>query len=764
MQTRNLSQIVFIGIFFLFFLLLAPMGVFNDWIPPNIHTGVYSVTNLDGGDDWGYYVYLRSLFFDGDIDFYNERHYIHLGRFNPTGYVFNNWQIGQSFLVLPFFLLGHLSALVLNTLGFPVSIDGYSFPYLMSTALASQTYLFLGLLLTFQINRKYFSEFASVFATLMVWASSPLIYYTFIRQRMAHTTEFFLASLFIWLWLNNRQSSNIWKHAAMGGILGFLGSVRLLGLGLAIIYAVDKLCQLKSFDLKKIQFNALGCFSLFCLLFFSIQFSSWQILDGVPLPVHNLNKNQDTVSSLSLMGHLENAISFLIGSKWGILFSSPIIFIGVIGVIFSRNLGRLRIPIILVILAYSFVVIHYLKDLASYQYRYLTPIYPLVSMGLAYLFSETSKSKIGRFVIVCLSLVFVVAQYLILIQYKIIFPFNEPQLTFKVLSNTPSILSNEPGLLLRSTSFFRLVTLGIDFDWTYKEYSYLIFYPLIQLILVVSGYKIFYWLIDNLEALNSQKLKAVCFIGASIIISINILLLILNPSKTRAEIIARQEFFQLNLQVKDAESKGDINVGLSLMGKAVKAFPESWNANFKFALFLTSKGDIEKANKYYLEALRLNPQQQIVKFNLAKNLVAQGKLEQAENLLRSSIRDNPSNPKPYQSLAQLLSKQKKAEEAEFFFNRAIMLNSKFELAYLNFAILLNSLNRFDEAEKLFKKAILLNPRNGKTHLSFTILLTNLKRYNEAIAHLKRAFDLGVSNPTMGSLMKFYGVQAYEVRK
>ena len=207
MQTRNLSQIVFIGIFFLFFLLLAPMGVFNDWIPPNIHTGVYSVTNLDGGDDWGYYVYLRSLFFDGDIDFYNERHYIHLGRFNPTGYVFNNWQIGQSFLVLPFFLLGHLSALVLNTLGFPVSIDGYSFPYLMSTALASQTYLFLGLLLTFQINRKYFSEFASVFATLMVWASSPLIYYTFIRQRMAHTTEFFLASLFIYWTMLRLQTS-----------------------------------------------------------------------------------------------------------------------------------------------------------------------------------------------------------------------------------------------------------------------------------------------------------------------------------------------------------------------------------------------------------------------------------------------------------------------------------------------------------------------------------------------------------------------------
>ena len=77
------------GIFYLLFLLLTPLGLFNDWIPPLTHSGYYSVKTVDGGDDTGYYSYLRSIFFDGDIDFINERYYAHINRFHSTGYVFS---------------------------------------------------------------------------------------------------------------------------------------------------------------------------------------------------------------------------------------------------------------------------------------------------------------------------------------------------------------------------------------------------------------------------------------------------------------------------------------------------------------------------------------------------------------------------------------------------------------------------------------------------------------------------------------------------
>jgi hypothetical protein len=128
------------GIFYFLFLLLTPLGLFNDWIPPLTHSGYYSVKTVDGGDDTGYYSYLRSIFFDGDIDFINERYYAHINRFNSTGYVFSNWQIGQAVLYLPFFMLGHFLALFYSALGYPIKADGYSAPYFIATAVASATY------------------------------------------------------------------------------------------------------------------------------------------------------------------------------------------------------------------------------------------------------------------------------------------------------------------------------------------------------------------------------------------------------------------------------------------------------------------------------------------------------------------------------------------------------------------------------------------------------------------------------------------------
>ena len=102
MNLRLLPHLILIGTFFFFFLLISPLGVFNDWIQPTIHKGFFSITQIDPGDDSGYYAYLRSIFFDGDIDFFNEIFYAHIERFTSTGYVFNNWQIGQSILFFPF--------------------------------------------------------------------------------------------------------------------------------------------------------------------------------------------------------------------------------------------------------------------------------------------------------------------------------------------------------------------------------------------------------------------------------------------------------------------------------------------------------------------------------------------------------------------------------------------------------------------------------------------------------------------------------------
>ena len=123
-------------------------------------------------------------FFDGDIDFINERLLRSYQSFlNSTGYVFSNWQIGQAVLYLPFFMLGHFLALFYSALGYPIKADGYSAPYFIATAIASATYLFAGIMIMCRVLNKIVNERIAVIATVSLWMASPLLYYTFIRQR-----------------------------------------------------------------------------------------------------------------------------------------------------------------------------------------------------------------------------------------------------------------------------------------------------------------------------------------------------------------------------------------------------------------------------------------------------------------------------------------------------------------------------------------------------------------------------------------------------
>ena len=94
------------GIFYLLFLLLTPLGLFNDWIPPLTHSGYYSVKTVDGGDDTAYYSYLRSLFFDGDLDFIDERYYAHVNRFQFNRLCFQQLAVRPSGAISPILYSG----------------------------------------------------------------------------------------------------------------------------------------------------------------------------------------------------------------------------------------------------------------------------------------------------------------------------------------------------------------------------------------------------------------------------------------------------------------------------------------------------------------------------------------------------------------------------------------------------------------------------------------------------------------------------------
>ncbi len=486
MTQRN--NLILGGTLFFVFLLLTPLGIFNNWIPPDIHKGFYSVTTIDGGDDAGYYAFLRSVFFDGDLDFFNELHYVHSERLMPTGYVFNNWQMGQALLFLPFFIVGHLLALLYQGLGYPISVGGYSAPYYIATAVASVTFLFAGLILVFKTLHSFIDKRFALLVTLSIWLASPLIYFSFIRQRMAHTSEFFLAAILIFAWVHFRSSRDPVRHAVLGALLGFLCMTRVINIAFFALFAVDLLWSLRA-DWKSKPEEAfkkslilggsmLGGFFLVLLP----QIVCWNQLNGVPFPPRHMKFAGEGLSGISLFPLLENAWTLFFSAKWGLVFSMPLAVMGLVG-LFLKNerLKEIR-PGLLAYLAGIFaIVILYPEDSASYGHRHLISALPVLALGLGNLMWRIaqipSKGWIRVAIAGCLSAV--LAQYCMLIQYKITLPYNHPEFTLKALRSSVELIFNRPDLLLRSSNFFNMFS--HPKSWDYLDGLFLLVFPLFQL-------------------------------------------------------------------------------------------------------------------------------------------------------------------------------------------------------------------------------------------------------------------------------------------
>jgi hypothetical protein len=195
-----------------------------------------STPRIYATDEVQYFAYLRSLYFDGDLDFHNEyQHFAEIGlkngdpavfnallRDNPqdppriaaTGMYRNVAPIGSALLWSPGFALADLLVRATNLLGAGIPADGYSWPYIAAICFMSALYSLLGLLLTYRLARRYSSVFAATLATTAVWLATPLVFYTYILMPWSHTAGFFLFALFLTLWLRDAERDDAGRHDA----------------------------------------------------------------------------------------------------------------------------------------------------------------------------------------------------------------------------------------------------------------------------------------------------------------------------------------------------------------------------------------------------------------------------------------------------------------------------------------------------------------------------------------------------------------------
>lgn len=242
-------------------------------------------------DGFGYYSYLPAVFIYHDLSF-SFFNYGYEKNYNGTpppwarGFIIetetgvvNKYWIGESLLLLPFFLIAHWLSLLL---GYPA--DGYSQLYQYSVFCASFFYLYLGcrfiykyLTFFFQLNKTVSSItiFTLVFGT-------NLFYYSMYEPSMSHVYSFFCISGFCY-YGTKYFKVNSFKPLLIAAFF-FTMVVMVRPVNAICITFLPFLAGNKQdlvTGLKKIQeFGKKSFIVLLALLFFVLQMVIWKIQCG----------------------------------------------------------------------------------------------------------------------------------------------------------------------------------------------------------------------------------------------------------------------------------------------------------------------------------------------------------------------------------------------------------------------------------------------------------------------------------------------------
>jgi tetratricopeptide (TPR) repeat protein len=317
----------------------------------------------------------------------------------------------------------------------------------------------------------------------------------------------------------------------------------------------------------------------------------------------------------------------------------------------------------------------------------------------------------------------VLAQFSMLIQYKVVLPYNHPEFTLKALGSTAEILSSRPDLLLRSTNFFKIFSIPHPQSWDYLDGLFLLVFPLFQLTGLVVVLVFLKWM-ERDSWFQMKILDPKFMLGKSVIVSIMLVVIVMvsTPTKTQSEIDARTKYQEAIKKGETHLRSREIDEAQVEYTLAAELMPQSWKSYFMLGQTWQAQGRIDEANRFYRKVLVYNPDDSPTLVLLGNNLRRQGKVEEAEKTLRSAIRAWPSNVTAYESLAQLLVFRGKREEGIHFFKYALQVNPNYGPGHINLAMTYHSLNQEEKSRFHLNQALALGMKGPAVDQIKSIIL------------------------------------------
>ena len=371
-------------------------------------------------------------------------------------------------------------------------------------------------------------------------------------------------------------------------------------------------------------------------------------------------------------------------------------------------------------------------------------------MGLGAVFEKAQKQPwIFRITVVAF-IAGVLAQYCLIIQYKIFFTYNHVEFSLAALKQAiAAIIPWEWSLkefseqlnsgfgissFSRSTNILKLYFSYFPGEWDRKSFLYFIIFPCFQiffLAITLIGWYCF-WINQKKYQITQARYFLMGFLFFALFS--NGIVAFCTPDLSEEKIVKRITAYTLSekadllYQQRKFGSLEEISRSMALQNEALALYLEAleqnsgiWTIPFKEANIYTDKNNLLEANKYYLKSIELNPRNGYGFMNLGYNLISSGDLEKGEIYLKKALEIEALNAKIYDRLGQIYAKTKK-----------------------------NIL-----AEKMFKVAFSLDPGYGPFYINYAVFLTSQKRHKEGILSLKKGIELGAKGNVVNNLSKYY---------
>lgn len=381
-------------------------------------------------DEVQYFAYLRSVWFDRDLDFTNEyttfiqrypESLAGLKRTNldglddrgqpitrRTSLPLNFGPIGTAILWLPYYAVGHLLALALHAINPAIAVDGYSAPYIVAITTGTAINAALALLLLFRLASRLVSPAAAFWATIAIWLGTPVIFYSHGAPAYSHIASILAVTLFLTLWQTSRplasRSATTWL--GLGLLAALVTAVREQdGVIPVAILAAELLMTVNQWRTPLMP-AAIGpgpvrlighglLFGLAWVVAFTPQIATYCILNGNCLPNNHVTQKME--SGLE-SGLLQRAYDVMLNPQYGLVFWTPLVVPALLGLAWLWRRDRtLTLALLLTILATWLVNAIYSTGptRGSFGARRFLNSTPALLLGLAALYQALRDRRLG---------------------------------------------------------------------------------------------------------------------------------------------------------------------------------------------------------------------------------------------------------------------------------------------------------------------------------------------------------------------------------